>query len=337
MKPKNIAKQVLLSLVALNAVGSAQACEEFTEIMTLYDSRYTTAEYLKSPESAPIHASFGDERVTYLNPESAIREYSRAITLDPSFARINSKENNYFLSYGRNGQNSKVIEKLLNKYNKLLKKSPTDPYALAVRGEIKFVLNDAEGAEADFKKSLRYDPRLYFSNLRLTEVGLFLRSSNSENSITYCKQAVARFPKDARMHCNLGLAFKANGDIETAVAEYDKAIELAPRFSRTYLNRAVAEADTNNFTAEFSDISQCLRLEPDLRVAKEFRISEQERYRFYAGVRCKHYAWTTAACPHNQSQPKHERNWLLSILTLALALLSLLVPRQIRKHLLLHQ
>lgn len=337
MKQKNIAKQVLLALVALNTVGSAQASEEFTEIMTSYDSRYTTAEYLKSPESAPIHASFGDDSVTRLNPKAAIREYTQAITLDRSFARINSKEENYFLSYGLNGQNSEVMENLLDRYNKLLQKAPTDPYALAVRGEIKFVLNDAEGAEADFKNSLRYDPHLYFSNLRLTEVGLFLQSSSSENSITYCKQAVARFPKDARMHCNLGLAFKANGEIEKAVAEYDKAIALAPRFSRTYLNRAVAEAETNNRIAEFSDISQCLSLEPDLRVAKEFRISEQERYQFSAGMRYKHYEWTSAARHHNRSQPKQERNWLISILISALVLMSLLVPRQMRKHLLFHQ
>lgn len=328
MKLKSIAKQVLLSLIALTSVGSAQASEEFL-IMTESDSR--------APESATLRAAFGDNYATVLCPKSAIREYTRAITLDPSFGRVNSKDENYFLSYGKNGQNSKVMDHLLDKYNKLLKKTPTDPYALAVRGEIKFVLNDAEGAEADFKKSLHFDPKLSFSNLRLAEVGLFLQSSN--NSITYSKQAVTRFPNDARMHCNLGLAYKANGDIEKAIAEYDKAIKLNPRFSRAYLNRAVAKSTTDDFAAEFSDISTCLSLEPDLTVAHSFSTHEHARLKQCMATMFAKYGENnlTDNCKHDQPNHSQNKSCLLTFLTSLTALLVALIPRQLQRPMLFHQ
>ena len=336
MKLKSIAKASLISLIVLGAVRSAQAYE-FVDIMSSYDKRALTPEYLALPESASIHARLGEDKIKFNRPEAAISYFTQAIKLNPSFARINSQPGKYFLAYGRNGQNSKIMQRLLSGYNEVLRKTPTDPYALAVRGEIKFALEDAAGAEADFKKSVAYKNDLLFSNLRLVEVGLFLRPS--ANTLCYSQQALARFPKNARMHCNSGLAYEELGDHTRAIAAYDKAIELDPKFSRAYLNRAVAYSKSNNFTAEFSDIDHCLVLEPDLAIAHSFSHHEHARFNQFMAAFFEEYQRcdSPSNCAHDQPLPQKHKYWPLTIFLSLPVLLAALVPRLLRRNLLFHE
>lgn len=47
-------------------------------------------------------------------------------------------------------------------------------------------------------------------------------------------------PSTAREYFNRGFARQANGDLEGAVADYTKAIEVDPSYLRAYLNRGNA-------------------------------------------------------------------------------------------------
>jgi tetratricopeptide (TPR) repeat protein len=44
----------------------------------------------------------------------------------------------------------------------------------------------------------------------------------------------------AEQHYRGGIAKKANGDLDGAIADYTKAIELNPRYAAAYVNRGVA-------------------------------------------------------------------------------------------------
>ncbi|CAN5273008.1 hypothetical protein BH11CYA1_BH11CYA1_50610 [soil metagenome] len=343
MKLSNIAKASLISLVALSAVSSAQAKEPaksaLNDINSLCYRRITPpvdgwamVSQRRRPETeiVEMYLGFADSLAENHNSVGAIERYSEIIRHDPTFARNNSKAENYFLV-------SSDKQKLLTEYNEILKKSPTDPYALAVRGEIKYALNDIDGAEADFNKSIAYKNDLLFSHLRLAEAVLTERSPAV--SIGYCERAVSHFPKNARAHCNLGLAYEESGNHAFAIAEYDKAIELDPRFARAYFNRAVAQSKTNNFKAEFSDLILCRELEPDLQVASWFWDYEQTRQRYllsgsYVPKQCCHHL---ATCSHNHESPQQDNSWPLTVLLTLSTLLASLIPKQLSKHLLFHE
>jgi Tfp pilus assembly protein PilF len=52
------------------------------------------------------------------------------------------------------------------------------------------------------------------------------------------EQAIAKDPSNARAHNNLAVAMEANGDFARALAEYKKALELAP--DNEYIRRNYA-------------------------------------------------------------------------------------------------
>ena len=143
----------------------------------------------------------GDKKVAAHDFIGAIDDYTRATELNPTFARIYASESDRFLV------NSNLKE-LLADYNRVLLTNPDNPYALALRGEIKFNLGDKEGAEADFRQSILYKNNLYFANLRLTEACLFLEPENVSANISAADfdTALKLFPDNARMHHNRGLA-----------------------------------------------------------------------------------------------------------------------------------
>jgi tetratricopeptide (TPR) repeat protein len=158
----------------------------------------------------------GDKKVAVHNFVGAIDDYTRATELNPTFARIYAPKTDYFLLKSN-------LEQLLADYDRILLTNPENPYALAIRGEIKFNLRDKVGAEADFRKSLHYKRDLYFANLRLTEANLFLQPQNVTENVksTDFDTTLKLFPNSARMHHNMGLALGRLGFAEMAAAEYE--------------------------------------------------------------------------------------------------------------------
>src|SRR5436305_4758759 len=56
----------------------------------------------------------------------------------------------------------------------------------------------------------------------------------------YRAALVARKPPSATVYNNLGLVLKVNGDLDGAIAAYQKAIEIDPKYALTYSNLGIA-------------------------------------------------------------------------------------------------
>lgn len=61
---------------------------------------------------------------------------------------------------------------------------------------------------------------------------------------------------------NRGLAKQDKGDLEGAIADYNRALELNPRYAPAYNNRASAKHDTGDLDGAIADLNRALELDP---------------------------------------------------------------------------
>src|SRR5215831_2601604 len=64
------------------------------------------------------------------------------------------------------------------------------------------------------------------------------KSTLPERSILACSQLIGSEPEVAWAYINRGLAYKAKGEYDRAIADYNKAIELDPSSHLGFQNRA---------------------------------------------------------------------------------------------------
>jgi tetratricopeptide (TPR) repeat protein len=95
------------------------------------------------------------------------------------------------------------------------------------------------------------------------------RMSPPEQALTYLNEAKRLAPKDPEVASELGRVLLASGDAAGALAEFGRALALAPGESRHVLNRGVALLLLHQDEAAKSEFSRALRLNPCLVQARE--------------------------------------------------------------------
>jgi len=79
-------------------------------------------------------------------------------------------------------------------------------------------------------------------------------------------------------HSNLGNAFLEKGDLEAAMSQYQRAVELEPKNPMCHYNLAVGFARANRIDQAEAELNTVLRLRPDYPDAKEL-LSDLKRQR----------------------------------------------------------
>jgi tetratricopeptide (TPR) repeat protein len=73
--------------------------------------------------------------------------------------------------------------------------------------------------------------------------------------------------KDADYYLKEGLANDKSKNYTIAIENYNKAIELNPKFTLAYYNRGMAKAFLQNYTDALSDYNKAIELNPKYPVA----------------------------------------------------------------------
>jgi tetratricopeptide (TPR) repeat protein len=77
------------------------------------------------------------------------------------------------------------------------------------------------------------------------------------------RDTAAKLPTNARAHNNLGQALFRLGEIDAAMAAYERALALQPRYPETHYNLAVALARTGDLAKAIEHYVTALRFEPN--------------------------------------------------------------------------
>ena len=68
-------------------------------------------------------------------------------------------------------------------------------------------------------------------------------------------------PADAKVFRERGISAYRSGDLDSAVTEFDRAIQLDPKFSAAYIDRGIVLYRQQKFDRAFADIAQAKRIE----------------------------------------------------------------------------
>lgn len=91
-------------------------------------------------------------------------------------------------------------------------------------------------------------------------------SGNPDASIQHCTRAIesGQYSGEAlaKLHYNRGIEWAAKRDYDRAIADYDTAIRLSPKFANAYYNRGHAWAGKGDSDRAISDYEATIRLNP---------------------------------------------------------------------------
>ncbi len=68
--------------------------------------------------------------------------------------------------------------------------------------------------------------------------------------------------KDAEKHNNRGYAYLMSRDYSKAISDFDRAIELNPRYAQVYRNRGLAYSGLGDYNRAISDYNTAIELNP---------------------------------------------------------------------------
>src|SRR3989442_1261094 len=105
-----------------------------------------------------------------------------------------------------------------------------------------------------------------------SDLGACARASLSpEQRIEACSRTLRAdgvpAPDRATAYNNLGVAWKAKGDLDQAIPNYDRAIALAPRLANVYNNRCNTWLIKEAYDQAAADCTVALKLDPELAQA----------------------------------------------------------------------
>ncbi|MCH8840041.1 MAG: tetratricopeptide repeat protein [Planctomycetes bacterium] len=101
-----------------------------------------------------------------------------------------------------------------------------------------------------------------------------------DKAIADFNEAIRLDPKYAMAYVDRGNAWRGKGENDRAIADYSKAIRLNPKLVSAYFNRSIAWKAIDNFGRAIADFNEVIRLDPKVVLAYN------------------ELAWLLATCPY---------------------------------------
>ena len=180
----------------------------------------------------------------------AIADQSKAIEINPAFAPA-------YNNRGYAHQQQKEYDRALADYNKAIELDPAYAVSYFNRAFTHGLRDNTNSAIADLKQAMKLGGRAFdyfFDTLKPTEhsqiIALFTR-------------AIDRNAKDAVAYYDRGLTYAAVDEWERAIADYNKAIEIDPKYVDAYIGRGKAYSSERFDDARaMADYNKAIELDP---------------------------------------------------------------------------
>ena len=211
----------------------------------------------KSPNKAGPHNNLGN---AYINKEmfdEAIREYQRALDIDPDYAEAYKAYTNLGFAYLYKG----MYDEAIRECQRALRINPN--YAKAHTNLGIAYLNKGMYDEAirEYQRALDIDPNYGRTHLNL---GIAYTSKGMhDEAIREYQQALRLEPNYAEAYNNLGIAYANKGMDDEAIREYQRALQVNPDYAEAYNNLGIVYANKGMHDEAIREYQRALHIDPD--------------------------------------------------------------------------
>ncbi len=191
--------------------------------------------------------------------DRAIEDYNEALRLKPDFAQAFSDRGAAWYFKGD-------FQRAIADYDQAIRLEPDRAQTYTNRGAAYRKLGRIERALDDETAAIRIDPSQpeYFDNR-----GLDLADNGDHTSAIADFSEAIKLRPTANFLTNQGDVYQAMKEYDRAIADYDAALKLDPRFERAYNNRGAAWRGKGDRARALQDYAEAVRLDPSDKTAAD--------------------------------------------------------------------
>ncbi|MEM1324216.1 MAG: tetratricopeptide repeat protein [Bacteroidota bacterium] len=200
------------------------------------------------------------QRATELHDQQelsqAIAYYTEAINLAPDFDRALF---NRGLAYYQQGK----LLKARHDFDQVISLDGQDAGAYEIRGAIRQLLDNPEGAVEDYSNAIAVKPSAELYANRATAHG---DMELYDEAMADINAALRIDPQSSATYSNQGDLLFAKGDYKAAIDSYDKVLAINKDDGQSLNNRANAYVKLGSYNAAMNDYNQASSLHPDSEI-----------------------------------------------------------------------
>jgi Flp pilus assembly protein TadD len=167
-------------------------------------------------------------------PAEAETQFRRALELAPGSVEVVDQ---LVTVLGQRNRREEAVQLIRGQIEKTDRPAPFHH----LLGTVYMAMGDTANAETNFKRAIDLDKNLLPAYEALGQ--LYTRAGAAEKAIAQYRAMAAAAPKNPTPHLFLGMAYEAQKRDDEAIAEYERALELAPRFAPAANNLAYLYAE----------------------------------------------------------------------------------------------
>ena len=187
--------------------------------------------------------------------ESAVAEYDKVIALNPSYA----------VAWNNRGAAKSWLNQMraaVDDYNKAIEFNPNYVKAYENRGKALSALGEKEKSAADLRRAEKIRLSNEGADKIIEKALTFSQRGDYKFALELLNQAAELYPENEFVFVNRGNVHKDGfSDYDAAIADYNKTIELNPKFSWPYHNRALALGRLKRWDEAIADYERAIALD----------------------------------------------------------------------------
>lgn len=166
------------------------------------------------------------------------------------------------LAQARSAIRSAKYQDAIKKATDILTKDPTSAAAWCLKGEAQSRLKDTTAALESFNKAIQADKASIYAVVGKANTLAELKNEAAEAQ-ELLRQAASMTPSSAVDYLARGAAFRALGQYEKALADYDEALQRKPDFPEIQMNKGMVYWHKGDYASAIPLFTAAIKLDPN--------------------------------------------------------------------------
>jgi tetratricopeptide (TPR) repeat protein len=207
-----------------------------------------------NPRNAAAHANLGTVLQKKGDFDRALAQYNTAELIDPNNITVR-------LNLGTLYQAKGDLNTAIKAYDTILTVDPKNTLAYYYKATALKQMKNYDAAAAEIKKILQYDPNNAMARKELVSITKE-RGGTSSDLIEMLKDIANKEPHNPQAQYEVAFEAHSNGDLNTAITYYKRAIQINPQMADAYTNLGAALIAEKEFEEATRILKKAEELDP---------------------------------------------------------------------------